>query len=76
MLCVDYIHCTRLYTDVLHYIHCVVLHRVCQITTQYSDNFFTSNLEKFTPGKKIYTDAVLGVLDKYQVCSTLLNVEK
>ena len=28
---------------------------------------FMSNLEKFTPGQKIYTDAVLGVLDKYQV---------
>ena len=24
--CVDYTHCTRLYNDVLHYIHCVVLY--------------------------------------------------
>ena len=30
--------------------------------------FFAFNLEKFTPGRKIYMDTVPGVLDKYQVC--------
>ena len=49
-------------------IACTVWYRVCQITTQYSVNFCLLS-GKFTPGRKIYTDAVLGVLDKYEVWS-------
>ena len=54
---------------------CAPLHALCGITQCMSNyctvqcQFFASNLEKFTPGKKIYTDAASGVSDKYQVCT-------
>ena len=60
-MCIDYTQCTILYTYVLHYMHCVVLHRICQISTLQSGKIYT--------GQNFYNDAVSGVSDKYQVCS-------
>ena len=67
---------TRFLDCAVQLIHlCAALHALCGITQSMSNyctvqcQFFASNLEKFTPGKKYYTDAVSGVSDKYQICT-------
>ena len=54
---------------VLHFIHCVVLHRRCQIITQISVNFWCSFWKKLHWTEKIYTGTAPGARDKYEVCA-------
>ena len=56
-----------MFDTVLHWIHCVVLHRRCQIITQKSVIFLRSFRKNLHWTEKIYTGTALGARDKYQV---------
>ena len=71
---------TRFLDCAVQLIHlCAALHALCGITQSMSNyctvqcQFFASNLEKFTPGKKYYTDASLTNI-RYAQCIIIITV--